>query len=240
MKQTAATLDETNRLFHSKWNVYQILIEQDILFHKKHFSTLEQILRAHYTNQPITFVDVGCGDASAIHATLLNNSAICHYIGIDSSTTLIAAAPTTLADVACQQEFVGKGMAEGITQLTNSSVDVIFCSFSLHHLVQAEKIAFLQHCRQKLKPSGCVVLADIMLAETDTRALWLARYETYLTTHVPGMPDSFYKEILDHVWAADYPEKISTFRHIAAQQQWQKLEVCFEAEDLFAFIALYK
>jgi len=226
------------QFFGDKWALYQKAIRGNVLCHEQMFGTLDRLLIQTFENRPFSFADFGCGDSSAI-LDVLRTKNLNHYIGVDAAEELIEKAEKTLEPLTCPKTLVCDDMARAITNLDFKS-DVIFCSYSLHHLLPEQKSAFIEKAFERLNPSGYFILIDGFRSNGETRDQWLHRLEQRFLTLVPGFTAEDTEEIMKHPRASDHPETISAFRAIAAKSPWQSFEVLFERDNFLALCLFVK
>jgi len=143
---SANSSEKIGLFFEDKWHLYQQVIRGNVLCHGEMFATLDRLLAERFSNRLFRFVDFGCGDGSAVLETL-RNKPITHYTGVDAAPDLIAAAAQKLAPLNCQKTLICQDMATAVTDLA-VPVDVIFCSYSVHHLLLDQKVKFVSpHCK---------------------------------------------------------------------------------------------
>lgn len=223
--------------FSTIWDAYQQTIKNNHLYHVEMFSTLDQFLNETFNNQSFSLADLGCGDGSAIKDALIHKS-ISHYIGVDAAANLIDAAPVVLTDLKCNKEFINADMVQAVEQIS-TPLDVIFSSYTLHHLISTHKFNFIKACKQKLASQGYLLIIDVMLKENQNRDEWLDELEQRLYKNHPGITAEEVEKKLVHPRTDDFPESISTFHDIAKQQSWRDFQVLLEKETC-AFMVFTK
>lgn len=224
--------------FDRKWHLYQQVIRANVLCHTEMFSMLGQFLTERYAKVPIRFVDFGCGDGSAVLGTLTNRP-VSHYTGVDAAQELVTRAESILAPLDCQKTLLCKDIAEAVQDLT-SRVDVIFCSYVLHHLLFDQKVKFIEDCYQKLNGNGHLIVVDGVAMDNETRDHWLGRLDRRILENVPDLPSEDRAEIMKHPREADHPETISTFRRVAESSNWKSFDVLLERDQFLAFMVFSK
>jgi len=80
------------------------------------------------------------------------------------------------AKVSGDVTFVQADVLEHLHQRPDASVDKIVSTYTLHHLTETEKTAFLQQVKRVLRPSGRLVVGDLMVADEAARAEKIAFY----------------------------------------------------------------
>ncbi len=224
--------------FDHQWHLYQQVIRGDVLCHREMFETLDRFLDDRFGKRPFRFVDFGCGDGSAVLDTLRNRP-VSHYTGVDASSDLIATAALKMASLDCQKTLICQDMANAVAGLADP-VDLMFCSYSLHHLPLDQKMKFISDCYLRLKTPGYLILVDGVAMEQETRDHWLERLDSRILEKVPDLSDEDRAQIMKHPRESDFPETITMFRRIAGQSPWRSFEVLFERDDFLAFMVFEK
>lgn len=209
--------------FNETWHDYKTYVADNRLCHQELFATLNNFLQEHMENRPFSFVDVGCGDGSSI-APILQQYHLKKYIGIDIANDVLKTAPTHLAQLDCEKEFIFDDMTHAIKHI-RPPIDVIFSSYTVHHLSYQDKVDFIYNCKNKLVPGGFFIMVDGILEENQTRDEWLIGYEEYYKTIYPGITQEELDHCLKHPRTSDFPEHISTFEKIAQTTKWANFQV---------------
>ena len=141
----------------------RIFIEMTKLFYK-HF--LPQ-------NTGNKVLDLGCGDGFFIEEMLKADSQI-NAVLIDGSQEMLSAAKERLKN----HEKIQLIQATFQELLTDKPItddfDFIFSSLAIHHLTLNEKIQLYNFIYDHLKPGGCFINFDVVLAPTDDLESWYA------------------------------------------------------------------
>lgn len=223
--------------FNDNWDRYLTTVKNNAIYHREMFSTFNEFLQQHFTQRSFSLIDVGCGDSSVI-AHVLTDKSISKYIGMDAAVDVLKLASVSLADLSCDKEFICNDMLNGMHAL-DTKADIIFSSYAVHHLSQAQKVEFLQTCKNKLNAGGFMVMIDGVLAPNQTRDEWLGVLESRMKTTNPTITDDELESRMQHPRADDHPEMISTFEHIAKSQQWKSFAVLLNKGE-FAFMVFGK
>jgi SAM-dependent methyltransferase len=224
--------------FDRKWHLYQQVIGCNVLCHSEMFATLDHLLDERFGTTPLRFVDFGCGDGSAVLDTLKNRS-VSHYIGVDAAPELLTNAERILAPLNCKKTLICKDISRAVQDLA-SPVDVIFCSYVLHHLLFDQKVKFIEDCYKKLNSPGYLIVVDGVAMDDEPRDHWLERLDRRIRENVPDLSAEDRAEIMKHPRDADHPETITTFRRIAEQSNWKNFEVLLERDQFLAFLVFSK
>ncbi len=109
-----------------------------------------------------TVLDLGFGTA-VLTAQLYANG--CTIFGQDFSSRMIELAQAKMPNAKLYQGDFSKGLAEPIRR---QKYDAIVATYSLHHLTDAQKAAFLEELVQLLRDDGAIYIGDVAF---ETRAL---------------------------------------------------------------------
>ena len=103
-------------------------------------------------------LDIGFGTGTLTAALYARG---CRIFGQDFSPRMIELAREKMPGaVLCQGDF-SQGLAE---ELTRRRYDAIVATYSLHHLTDARKIAFLRELQGLLNAGGCIYVGDVAFA----------------------------------------------------------------------------
>lgn len=230
--------ERVGAFFGDKWHLYQRAIRSNVLCHEEMFATLDRVLADRVGNSNFRFADFGCGDSSAV-VDVLRNKPVARYIGVDAAPDLISTAEKTLEVLDCEKTLICRDMATAICEL-DTLVDVILCSYSLHHLFLDQKITFIENCYRHLDTPGYFILIDGIAAEKETREEWLDRLDRRILERVSDFTAEDRAQIMQHPRESDFPETIETFRRIAGKPPWRSFEVLLEKDHFLAFMLFEK
>lgn len=230
-------MKEVAEYFNKNWQQYKKYVDQNRLCHQEMFAALNQFLHEHMPKRAISFVDVGCGDGSSIAPVLMEHS-LKKYIGIDIAEQVMQMAPIHLAQLNCEKQFIAENMTTAIQHIP-APFDIIFSSYTVHHLSYQEKFDFIHDCKNKLAPGGFFLMIDGILDENQTREQWLYAYETFYREICPTITDAQLELFMRHPSRSDYPENIHTFQQIAQMQKWSNFQLVLRI-GLLAFMAFSK
>ncbi|PSC74092.1 ubiquinone biosynthesis [Micractinium conductrix] len=218
-------------LFRHNWSTYQKLLHVDYLEHRLLYGALQRLLgdlAGGSTHEPLAMLDLGCGDAMQIAATLArcgcpagSSPSLASYTGVDVSAPALALAAEHLAFLrpACSVLLVEQDMAAYVDACAPATFNLAFASFAMHHLSTLEaKTEFMRHVARSLKPGGAFVLVDIFLIEGETRAQFMLRIHASMHQAVDEgvIEPSEGSDVLDHITNFDFPEQPSDLAAAAA------------------------
>ncbi len=229
--------NSASQYFNDNWKKYQAILETNTLYHREMMAALTAFLEQHFSDKPFSLVDVGCGDASVIHA-VLKHQKLKSYTGIDAAEAVLELAEQHFADIDCEKSFICGNMQQAIKRLPGN-YNIIYTSYAVHHLALTEKAAFLQDCYDKLEPNGYLVLIDGILRPGQTRESWLDALANRIQVTQDLTDEQINDRMNAHSRQADFPIEIATYKAFASQQQWKQVQVLFE-QDIFAFMLFLK
>lgn len=222
--------------FNDNWQRYQNSVKNNTLYHQEMFAALDNFLNLNM-KKPFSFVDVGCGDSSAVAPILLNKT-ITKYIGIDEAKDVLKMSAANLDALNFEKEFIADNMITAISEV-KAPVDIIFTSYAVHHLNVEQKTNFIAECKQKLHEDGFLLMVDCTLAESQTRDEWLAALKNRMKATIPHDNLDEIDIRMQHPSDADFPESINTFANIAQQQAWKSFQVIVD-KGIFSFMVFAK
>ncbi len=100
-------------------------------------------------------LDIGFGTGT-LTTKLYENG--CTVYGQDFSARMIELASVKMPDAHLYQADFSEGLAEPLQQ---QNYDFIVATYSLHHLTDDQKVAFLKSLRKRLNPSGMIQIGDV-------------------------------------------------------------------------------
>ncbi|KAI3424133.1 hypothetical protein D9Q98_009493 [Chlorella vulgaris] len=219
--------DTSVAIFKQSWSTYHKLLEVDFLEHRALYTALRAMLLASFGAHatPVAMLDLGCGDAMQIAASLRQCGApggelrLACYTGVDMSAPALDLAAEYLSFLKpeCDVQLVEQDMKEFVAASPSQSYDLAFASFAMHHLSLDGKIEFAAQVARCLKPGGMFVLVDIFLKEGEDRVQYMKRYRTNIDEAVTrGIIEAGEAEtVMAHIDEFDFPESLLEFDGLA-------------------------
>lgn len=102
-----------------------------------------------------TVLDIGFGTGT-LSSKLYEQG--CSVFGQDFSERMIELAQAKMPDAKLYQGDFSQGLVEGLRQ---NQYDAIIATYSLHHLTDAQKVAFLKSLLPLLREDGCIYIGDV-------------------------------------------------------------------------------
>ncbi len=215
------TIEESIRLFNESWGIYQKIIHNNYMFHREISDAVRSFAVEYFGEKPISLMDLGCGDASQTLAAF----ACCKmqfYQGYDVSSVALELAEHNLNAAGIPHMLENTDML-GAAAAAEHSFDVIFSSFSMHHLGLQQKQALLKNVRTALKPDGVLILIDLALAPDEDRQSYLKNYLGYAEAYWLKMTADENIAVRNHAAGHDFPEKLDTYSRLAQQAGFTSL-----------------
>ncbi len=211
------------REFFDGWATYEAILDHGAMHHPAFFAAAGAAVARDLGARPLTVLDLGCG--SARHAArLLTGRPAPAYTGYDLSTTALAAAREALTAAGIDPVLHAADLREGLAGPPDS-VDLILCSYALHHLETAGKGFALAAARRRLRPGGRMLLIDLAREAGETREVTTEAYASWVERDWTFLPATALREIRAHVRAHDFPEDDATLLRLAREAGWAEPEL---------------
>ena len=202
----------------NQWHVYRAIVDANWMAHREIFRAIQTWVLMRYPG-PFTLLDLGCGDAGFIQASF-SATGLWAYTGVDASQAALAEARNELAGAGFQVRlleadmlaYLGRDSTPGDTVF-----DVILASYAVHHLPAREKQLFFHLARARLAPGGCLLFADIVRRDDETRGGYLDRYVGMMRAHWNALTPEGLASTIEHVTQRDVPETIPALTAMAGQ-----------------------
>jgi len=194
------------------WDTYHKVVAANLMFHREIAQAMRQALAARFPGRRPAFLDLGCGDATAL-VPILRDFPPSRYRGVDLSETALALAARELANLPCPVTLAHGDIIEALAE--DDSYDVIHSSFVLHHLPTGQKGEFFRRAARRLTPNGLLLLVDVVREEDETLDDYHRRYCAWVRRDWTGLSAEERDAICDHLVANDLPEPFSTLLALA-------------------------
>ncbi len=228
-------INSTSLYFNANWQRYQRTLASNTLYHREMGDALNRFIKEKFPN-PLTIVDVGCGDCSAI-VPILADKQIKNYIGIDAAPDILKMAEENMKVIQCKKEFICDDMSRAIINIP-ASIDIIYTSYAVHHLSSQEKFNFIQNAKNKLNKGGYLIMVDGVLDDNQTRDEWLESLANRMQL-TQNLTQEELEFRMQHPRADDHPESIKKLKEFSQIQQWNAFDVLVN-KGIFAFIVFSK
>ena len=211
---------KTSELF-DEWSTYEKVVTNDYMHHREFFTVLERELSTRL-HEPLSVVDLGCGDCAPIIA-LLKCFEVNRYVGIDESESVLARAQANLAATGEPFSLHCGTMFEELRKL-EGDFNLVVASYSLHHLHSPEKQNVLRECRRLLRRGGLLAVIDVFLEEGESRQAYFERWKENAKRIFTALVPEEMEKLLAHVRSSDFPEAVAVYRRLAEAAGFKQLK----------------
>jgi len=211
MSQTLAQ-DDNTALFRKAWTLYDAISGQNYMFHREIYAHVAELLRQRHAQGRYTLLDLGCGNARFL-APCLKAALPAAYDGVDLSASALDEARdylSGLANVSLHHQDMLRAVEEA-----DSTFDVIFTGFAVHHLDPVAKQRLFHACAAKLTPGGQLIMVDVVREDDQTRDQYLDAYLGNMRAQWTAVPPEQLDEACAHVAAYDFPETLAGLTQMA-------------------------
>jgi len=150
--------------------------------------------------------NIGCGDAMPVLPHLLSHGVI-HYTGYDLSAPALQLAASNLSGIR-RTVTLKEGNMQQLIEEESKHFNLIISSFSVHHLVDDDKMRLLQNCYKHLNPGGKMIYTDIFMTQQPDRDFYLKEYMENINSNWPLMTQNEKQPIFDHITQFDFPSPL--------------------------------
>jgi SAM-dependent methyltransferase len=158
-------------IFRDTWSLYDQILGRNYMFHDEIFRDVTAVLASRYPQGTYRILDLGCGNARHLSASL-GPCAPALYAGYDLSSAALCQAREHLAPLSCPVDLRQADFQDAFRR-DDGCFEVVFSSFALHHLASQDKQRFLTEARNRLASGGCLLLADTSREPGEDRPAYL-------------------------------------------------------------------
>jgi len=224
--------EQAIKAYFNQWSIYDVIIKNDYMAHAGIHKALREALKA-LGDRPIAIIDLGCGDASQIAATL-NGLPIRKYTGIDLSPVALDYARKNMEGIPKDASFVESDFTEHLASEHSENADAIIAGFTVHHLGVSDKAALLRAASRKLSEGGTVLYYDVFRRNGESRDQYVDAYckNIDLTWTALSLEDR--EKTKEHLRNCDFPETFETLSRMAIDAELTPSSVpLFEDKERF-------
>lgn len=202
--------------FLATWQVYRKIVDENYMYHREIFNEILKILEAK-PHDPLTILDLGCGDAGTMRP-LLERIPFSNYLGIDASLPALQFARVELQAFGDRIKLQCIDMLSFLRESPSRTFEAILVSFSLHHLNSVQKRDFLGLCKERLSPSGQLIVVDVFRNEGQCREEYLDAYCEDMKQRWTTLTPEEGQMAVEHVRNHDLPETVEDFLRLAHEE----------------------
>jgi SAM-dependent methyltransferase len=221
-------------IFVAQQAIYRRVVEADYMSHRAFFRVLHDLLKAR--SAPFSLLDLACGDAACSVGALCGTK-VSDYTAVDLAEPALFLAASNARSLRCATEVVHRDFQEYVNTASRLW-DVIFISFSFHHLNSKAKVAFAPQIRRTLSAGGEWIFFEPMLQGKETREGFLDRWKASLEHDWREFTPEEKTIIWEHVSQYDFPENLRTFERLALEGGFRTFEHLYT--DPFCFYGAFR
>jgi SAM-dependent methyltransferase len=235
---------ESLELFRRSWQSYRLVLEHDLMEHRSLTDALApQLLaacarlRQQHPDQPLDLIDLGCGDL-ALLPEVYRRLPLDRFLGLDASAPVLPLARQALEPAPFACAWICADLSRWLLDPGSPQLALAVSCFALHHLDAAGKQQALAALRQRLRPGGVLLLADMVRHDGDSHAEHMRRNLARVRRWAEVMGAEASQAIYDHVACCDRPADL---RELMAQAQacgWQAELIWSDSDRLEALLRL--
>lgn len=199
------------QIFLKSWTVYQDIIKHNYMFHREISHAVHKALQESNFNRSLSILDLGCGDASMI-LPMLNPSDVKNYVGCDLSQSALDIAHDALEKIGIRHQLICDDMQSFAAEQQDSSYDLVFSSYALHHLNTLHKEKIVKEIARILVPGGRFVLVDVFREPAEDRAQYMHHYMSKLKDTWVNLDTEAKNLVINHATEFDFPELTDFYR----------------------------
>lgn len=199
--------------FFNAWVIYRKVLANNYMHHKEIYEAVTRLIERQWETRTFKLLDLGCGDARFI-AGALKGRVIELYTGFDLSDPALELAAKNIAPLGCKIDLLNIDFMEGMAQ-TKMQFDIVFTSYSLHHLTHAEKAKFFRLAHSLLTENGLLLVIDLMRESNETLPVFLDNYCQWVKEKWLQLDEQEITAIIQHIRDNDMPETVTTLSTLA-------------------------
>lgn len=203
--------DQTVAIFNANWHIYQKVIAHNYMRHKDFGEQTAATFKTINASHPLKILDLGCGDAVKM-AEQLPLQPVASYTGYDLSGPVLEVAKVNLAHAGCVVHLK-EGLLQSFRRQEDSTFDVIYSSFAIHHLQDEQKKALLHDCFTRLAANGVMIVIDIFRSDEQERMEYINEYTQDIKDTWLALTTTEKEMVREHMEAYDFP---ASLEHMAA------------------------
>ena len=227
--------------FDESLSIYNKIVDNNYMRHNEIYSILKNL--AIDFNSPLSFLDLGCGDARFLAKSLPNKIEI-NYLGIDLSQPSLEKAKNNLSSLQGNQRFIEADFSDILPQLINSKsnlFDIVFSSFAIHHLNFEAKERLFNNIYKLLSARGIFIMVDSFCQEGENKNDFLQRFFEDIDRNWKQLNDREKSLTKEHMYLQDWPETQTTIEKLAKQNSFDRcLQLYKDPLNFFRSLCFYK
>lgn len=194
-------------------------------------------LRRQRPEQPLDLIDLGCGDL-ALLPELYRSLPLDRFIGLDAAPAVLPLARRALEPAPFANAWLCDDLSRWLLDPESPQLAIVVSCFALHHLDPAGMRRALQGLRQRLRPGGVVLLADMVRHDGDSHDEHMRRNLGRVRRWARVMGEEASQAIHDHVSSSDRPSDLGELMAQAQAARWRPTLLWSDNDRLEALLRL--
>ena len=220
--------------YFNQVDVYSKVVRNNYMFHNEIFSEFKSFLGKNYKDNSFKLLEIGCGDGFFM-SQVLKDTNISSYTAYDISDKSIEEAKKNLSTLKCKKQFINFDISRDfLDSEIVEKYDLIWSSYTLHHLPIEDKRRFFQTCFKNLKENSYLILVDF-INDYSSRDDCLKHYRENVEKKWTNLTKEEKEYLYEHVFKFDFPESIAIHKDIAKDAGFKKSEKVFH-NDSWAYM----
>lgn len=218
---------ESLELFRRSWQSYRLVLDHDLMEHRALSGVLTRELRAHgerlrreRPEQPLDLIDLGCGDL-ALLPELYRGLPLDRFMGLDAAPAVLPLARQALEPAPFACTWLCDDLSRWLHDPESPQLAIVVSCFALHHLDPEGKRRALEALRQRLRPGGVVLLADMVRHDGNSHDEHMRRNLGRVRRWAALMGEEASQAIHDHVASSDRPADLGELMAQAQAARWR-------------------
>lgn len=211
-------------LFERQWQTYRSVVDHDWMEHRGITAACSDALESWMNDHPdrrgaARLLDLGCGDLARM-APVFASLPLGGYLGVDLTEQVLPMAREALGPVGFPVDFQHGDVAEFVRE-SEQDFDLVHAALVLHHLTDDAKGDFLADLRQRVRPGGCFVWADVFREPDESREQYAGRYATRIRQGWTAIDHEARETLVTHMSTYDFPADRIAVVDQAARAGWR-------------------
>jgi ubiquinone/menaquinone biosynthesis C-methylase UbiE len=224
--------------YFNGWEMYKEVIQHNYMEHIEIKEVLHQYLKSHHQDS-FSFLDLGCGDAS-FSSHLLASLSPSSYTGVDLASTALELANQNLSNLKVPFELKQEEIQDFLFS-NNLKFDVILSAFSIHHLSEKQKRAYLFQIKEHLNPGGTLLFVDVFREEGESRSEYIKRYSENIHQYWTQLKPEVQESLIQHIKDSDFPEWESSVREWSKAAGFENVSLLYQGgRNTQKILAIYQ
>lgn len=164
------------------------------------------IFQKHFSTTPFEMLDLGCGDALPV-IPCLKQQPLISYTGVDLSAPALQLAKQHLGTLSAIVKL-HECSIETFLRSCKDTFDLIYSSYTIHHLQDDQKKHLLAQCHSLLKKDGRMIYIDIYREDLTSIESYRSAYSEMINNDWNILNEAEKNAITNHLNTYDFPVQL--------------------------------